>query len=59
MKETYLLLSIIVSRPNNPKNKIDIFLQPLIVELKQLWEVGMQTYDVSRKQNFQMKVALM
>ena len=59
MKETYLFLSIIVPGPNNPKNKIDVFLQPLIAELKQLWEAGMQTYDVSRKQNFQMKAALM
>ena len=52
MKETYLFLSIIIPEPNNPKNKIDVFLQPLIAKLKQLWEVGMQTYDVSRKQNF-------
>ena len=59
MKETYLFLSIIVPGPNNPKNKIDVFLQPLIVELKQLWEAGMQTYDLSRKQNFQMKASLM
>ena len=42
MNETYLFLSIIVLGPNNPKNKIDVFLQPLIAELKQLWEVGMQ-----------------
>ena len=46
MKEAYLSLSIIVPEPNNPKNKIDVFLQPLIAELRQLWEVGMQTYDV-------------
>ena len=59
MKETYLFLSIIVPGPNNPKNKIDVFLQPLIEELKQLWEVGIQTYDVSQKQNFQMKATLM
>ena len=30
MKETYLFLSIIVLGPNNPKNKIDVLLQPLI-----------------------------
>ena len=36
MKETYLFLSIIVPWPNNPKNKIGVFLQPLIAELKQL-----------------------
>ena len=59
MKETYLFLSIIVPWPNNSKNKIDLFPQPLIAELKQLWEVGMRTYDVSQKYNFQMKAALM
>ena len=36
MKEAYMFLSVIVPGPNNPKNKIDVFLQPLIVELKQL-----------------------
>ena len=59
MKEAYMFLSMIVLGPNNPKNKIDVFLQPLIVELKQLWDVGVQTYDVSWKQNFKMIVALM
>ena len=49
MKEAYMFLSVIVPGPNNPKNKIDVFLQPLMVELKQLWDVGVQTYDVSRK----------
>ena len=36
MKEAYMFLSVIVPGPNNPKNKIDVFLQPLIAELKQL-----------------------
>ena len=48
MQEAYMFLSVIIRRPNNPKNKIDVFLQHLIVELKQLWVVGVQTYDVSR-----------
>ncbi|XP_050232991.1 uncharacterized protein LOC126681493 [Mercurialis annua] len=38
---------------------MDIFLQPLIVELNQLWEFGVQTFGVQRRQNFQMKAALM
>ena len=28
------------SWPENPKEKLDVFLQPLIAELKELWEVG-------------------
>ena len=59
MKDEYMFLSIIVPGPKNPKQKLDVFLQPLIAELKTLWEVGVCTYDISRKQNFQMKAALM
>ena len=59
MKDEYMFMSIIVPGPRNPKEKLDVFLQPLIAELKYLWEVGEQTYDVSSKQNFQMRVALM
>ncbi|WCJ43095.1 hypothetical protein M5689_023857 [Euphorbia peplus] len=59
MSEAYMFLSVIVPGPDNPKNKLDVFLQPLIAELKQLWEDGMQTYDVSLKQNFQLRAALM
>ncbi|XP_019158513.1 PREDICTED: uncharacterized protein LOC109155282 [Ipomoea nil] len=59
MKEEYMFLTVLVPGPKNPKEKIDVFLQPLIVELNQLWEVGVQTYDISKKQNFQMRAALM
>ena len=40
MKEEYMFLTIIVPGPKNPKNKLDVFLQPFIAELKELWEVG-------------------
>lgn len=33
------------------------YLQPRIEELKKLWGVGVPTYDVSKKHNFNMKVA--
>ncbi|KAJ8749973.1 hypothetical protein K2173_013888 [Erythroxylum novogranatense] len=59
MKEAYMFLTVIVPGPTNPKQKIDVFLQPLISELQQLWDYGVQTYDVSKKQNFVMRAALM
>ncbi|XP_039138725.1 uncharacterized protein LOC120276047 [Dioscorea cayenensis subsp. rotundata] len=59
MKEEYMFLSIIVPGPSNLKDKLDVFLQPLVAELKDLWEVGVETYDVARKQNFMMKAALL
>ncbi|XP_031116582.1 uncharacterized protein LOC116020237 [Ipomoea triloba] len=59
MKADYMFLTVLVPGPKNPKEKIDVFLQPLIAELNQLWEVGVQTYDISKKQNFQMRAALL
>ena len=59
LKEPYMFLSILVPGPKNPKQKIDVYLQPLIDELKMLWNDGVQTWDVSSKQNFQMQAALM
>ena len=34
-------------------------MQPLIEELKDLWKNGVETYDISKKQNFQMQAAVM
>ena len=54
-----MFLTVLIPGPNNPKGKIDVFMQPLIEELKSLWSVGVQTYDVAKKQNFNMRAALM
>ena len=47
-----MFLTMLVPGPTNPKGKIDVFLQPLIAELKSPWGVGVQTYDISKRQNF-------
>ena len=44
--------------PKNLKNKIDVYLQSLIDELKELWDVGIETYEISMGQTFQIKAAL-
>jgi len=59
MKEAYMFLTIIVPGPHNPKQKIDVYLQPLIKELTLLWETGVEAFDISKKQNFQLRAALM
>lgn len=38
---------------------IDVYLAPLIDELKSLWEVGIETYDVDAKESFTMRAALL
>ncbi|XP_070004473.1 uncharacterized protein [Nicotiana sylvestris] len=45
-------------RPKSPGNDIDVYLQPMIEELKELWE-GVETYDAYSKTNFMMRVAIM
>jgi len=59
MTTPYMFLTCIIPGPQNPKDNIDVYLQPLIDYLKTLWNEGVQTYDNSRKENFQMKVTLM
>ncbi|XP_073301900.1 uncharacterized protein [Primulina huaijiensis] len=59
MKQPYFILSLLIPGPSAPGNNIDIYLQPLVADLKDLWEVGVQTYDASTKQNFQLNAALL
>ena len=41
------------------KRNIDIYLQPLIKELKMLWKNGILTYDLYKGQKFCLRAALM
>ena len=45
MKPENLILSSIIPGPMYPGNDIDVYMQPLIAELKELWSVGIETYD--------------
>ena len=58
MSKPYMFLSCLIPGPHNTKACIDVCLEPLIDDLKKLWS-GVQTYDISRKQNFMMRASLM
>ncbi|KAL0316933.1 UNVERIFIED_CONTAM: hypothetical protein Scaly_2869300 [Sesamum calycinum] len=45
MSFEYMILTIVIPDPSNPKRLIDVYLEPLIEELLQLWHVGVRTYD--------------
>lgn len=47
MKAEYCILSLLIPGPQSPGNNIDVYLQPLIEELKVLWDLGVETYDAS------------
>jgi hypothetical protein len=59
MRLEFMFLSMVIPGPSNPGWNIDVCLRPLIDELTQLWSSGALTYDISRKQNFVMRAALM
>ena len=58
MTKPYMFLSCIVPGPSNPTDGIDVFLQPLVDDLRRLW-VGELTYDIAKKENFTLRAALM
>ncbi|XP_052724112.1 uncharacterized protein LOC128193952 [Vigna angularis] len=58
MSKPYMFLTCLIPGPFNPKVRIDVYLEPLIDDLKKLWS-GVITYDISRRQNFIMRAMLM
>ncbi|XP_058211658.1 uncharacterized protein LOC131323837 [Rhododendron vialii] len=59
MKQPYFIMSLLIPGRSAPENNIDVYLQPLIEELKELWGVEVDTFDASTNQNFKMHAALM
>ena len=53
------MLFLLIPGSKAPGQDIDVFLQPLVDELKQLWEVGVPAYDMYMKQPFMLKAMLM
>jgi hypothetical protein len=59
MKQTSIMLSLIIPGPSSPGMNIDVYLEPLISELKDLWDVGYQLLMSTSKSYFTMRAALM
>ncbi|KAA0032376.1 hypothetical protein E6C27_scaffold219G002440 [Cucumis melo var. makuwa] len=45
MKETNFFMSLLIPGPRSPGREINVYLQPLIEELKDLWNFGVRTYE--------------
>ncbi|XP_074352078.1 uncharacterized protein LOC141691239 [Apium graveolens] len=59
MKQEKLILSTLISGPESPKNNIDVYMQPLITELKSLWNIGVEVYDTLTDENFQLRASVL
>jgi hypothetical protein len=58
MKRKFIMLSMLISGPKQPGNDIDVYLAPLIDDLKHLWEKGVEVYDGYRKEHFNLRAML-
>lgn len=59
MKRKFMMLSLLISGPKQPGNDIDVYLAPLIDDLKILWDVGVDAFDAYKKESFQLRAVLM
>ncbi|CAL8988567.1 unnamed protein product, partial [Prunus brigantina] len=54
MKQQYSIMTLLIPGPKAPGKDIDVYLRPLIDELKELWE-GVPTYDKFTDSGFKMR----
>ena len=55
MKKEYNILTLLIPGPGYPGKCLDVYLRPLIEELKELWAVGHPTFDKYTGQMFQFR----
>ncbi|XP_071933260.1 uncharacterized protein [Coffea arabica] len=59
MKQTSFMLCLLIDGPKAPGNDIHIYLQLVIDELNEFWDLGVPTYDAASKQMFYLRAALL
>ncbi|CAN6541822.1 unnamed protein product [Malus baccata var. baccata] len=59
MKAMFSMLTLLIHGPNAPRKEIDVYLHPLVDELKELWVDVIQTFDASTKEFFRMHACVL
>ncbi|XP_010422813.1 PREDICTED: uncharacterized protein LOC104708024 [Camelina sativa] len=59
MKAENIMLTLLIPGPTAPGNNIDVYLAPLIDDLKDLWAEGIEVYDSFAKENFTLRAMLL
>ncbi|GKB05916.1 ulp1 protease family, C-terminal catalytic domain-containing protein [Tanacetum coccineum] len=54
MKRKYIMMSLLIQGLKQPGNDIDVYLRPLIEDMKYLWETSVDMYDAYKKERFQL-----
>ena len=53
------MLTMLIQGPETPGLDVDVYLRPLVDELKELWMNGVDTYDASSGETFRMHACLL
>ena len=59
MKRKFMMLTLLISGPKQPGVDIDVYLQPLIDDLKTLWNDGVNVYDAHKEEHFNLRGVLL
>jgi len=59
MKRKLLMMSLLISGPRQSKNDIDVYLTPIIEDLKIMWEEGVEVFDAYHQEFFTLRVILL
>nr|AAT38101.1 putative TNP2 transposon protein [Oryza sativa Japonica Group]AAV31397.1 putative polyprotein [Oryza sativa Japonica Group] len=59
MKRKYIMMPIIIQGPKQPGNDIDVYLRPLVEDLKLLWKKeGVPVWDEDKQEEFNLRALL-
>jgi Transposase family tnp2. len=59
MKRKYITMPIIIQGPKQPGNDIDVYLRPLVEDLKLLWKKeGVPVWDEDKQEEFNLRALL-
>lgn len=58
MQESNFMMALLIPGPKSPGKDFDVFLEPLIEDLLELWK-GVRTYDANTRQTFSLHAAVL
>ena len=58
MKQSNFILSLLIPGPKAPCSDMDVFLEPLVDDMVEMFVYGVRTYDASKREPFQLHAAI-
>jgi hypothetical protein len=59
MKKKFIMMPVLIQGPKQPANDINVYLRPLVEQLKQLWQTeGVRVWDEYKQEEFDLRALL-